>query len=363
MCDVKKNDSFFDLLEISIVEIEQIKTKKVINGDFKIINFLNKYSSIKVPTPTLFIDGVRVKTRDYRVVYKCNCGNINKIHLSKFLNKTTFKCVKCKEDEIKSKKHSYMLKNKLYVKIDKNNTPLNLTDIIIRSNNNFLNEDENFKIKYFIKNLTIDEFNDIKKNIISVDGFDIINNEVKFEPHLITQNQLKYSQYIIFNDKKINLKNVKFKCENCGDVYNTTRKLKTKINYHKSLCPKCVFCNKTFKIKKYKTKFNDIITYQGNLELLFINKCEMNNIKILNGESIEYEVKNKKHKYRVDFYLPEIKYLIEIKDNHIWHREQIKSGIWELKEQTVKKYSIKNNLNYKILFQEDIDEFFTSIKI
>lgn len=363
MCEVKKNDSFFDLLEISIIEIENINTKNVIKGDFKILNYLSKYSSNKVSTPTLYIDNVRVNTRDYRVMYKCQCGNINKIHLSKFLKKTTFKCVKCKEDEIKSKKHSFMLKNKLYTKKDKNKVPFTLSEIITQSNINFFNEDDEFKNKYFIKNLTIDEFNTIKKNIVSVDGIDIVNNDVRFEPHIITKNQLKYSQYIIFNDNKINLKNVKFICEGCGDVYNTTRKLKTKINYHKSLCPKCVFCNKTFKIKKYKTKFNDDINYQSGLELEFINKCEINNIQILNGESIEYVFKDKKHIYRVDFYLPELKILVEIKDNHVWHREQIKSGVWDVKSQSAKNYSKKNNLKYIILFQEDINEFFTSIKI
>lgn len=363
MCAVEKINSFFDFLEKSIIEIENIKTGKVLKGIFNIKNHINKYSSTKENTPTLFLNDVRVKTREYKVLHKCECGHINKIHLSKFLIKTYFKCVKCREDKVKRKNHSDMYKNKLYPKLKIIKPTLTLNEVISQSNVKFSNESDDFKKQYFTKNLTFNEFNKIKKNVISINGLNIVNHDITFEPHLITKNQSKYSQYIIINGDKINLKNVQFICESCGDIYNTTRKLKTKINYYKSLCTKCTFCNKTFKIKQYQTKFNDSIIYQSGLELDFIHKCELNGMKILNGESVEYVFKNKKHVYRIDFYLPEYGYLIEIKGNHIWHREQLKSGVWLIKENSAKEYSKKNNLKYIILFQEEIENFITSIKI
>jgi hypothetical protein len=45
--------------------------------------------------------------------------------------------------------------------------------------------------------------------------------------------------------------------------------------------------------------------------------------------------------YRVDFRINNI--LIEIKDNHIWHQNDVKSGKWLSKEDAVKKL-VKNNI-------------------
>ena len=40
------------------------------------------------------------------------------------------------------------------------------------------------------------------------------------------------------------------------------------------------------------------------------------------------------------------KYLIEIKDNHIWHRNEIDSGKWQAKEQAVYNLIESNNEKY-----------------
>jgi len=62
-------------------------------------------------------------------------------------------------------------------------------------------------------------------------------------------------------------------------------------------------------------------------------------------------------KYHVDFYIPDKKLLIEIKDNHIWHKREIDSGKWHMKEKIAKKYSIRNNLKYKIIFTQYLEDF------
>ena len=175
-------------------------------------------------------------------------------------------------------------------------------------------------------------------------------------------NQSKYSQYIIIDNIKVHLSNIQYKCENCCNVFNTTRRPKKKINNLKIMCSKCPFCNKTFKIRNYVTKFGDIITYQSKLEHNFILMCEKLNIKILNGFTIDYIFKNKNHKYRIDFFLPEHKLLVELKSNHIWHRTQLNSGVWFVKQTTAEKYSSENNLTYKLLFQEDLENFFNLLR-
>jgi hypothetical protein len=54
---------------------------------------------------------------------------------------------------------------------------------------------------------------------------------------------------------------------------------------------------------------------------------------INNGPKIKYSFNNKELNYRVDFIYGNI--LIEIKDNHIWHKNDIKSGKWNAKETAV----------------------------
>jgi len=184
-----------------------------------------------------------------------------------------------------------------------------------------------------------------------------------FLPPLLVSNQAKYSQYILVDNKKILLTNITFKCENCDDVFKTTRRIKTKMSSNKILCRKCLFSNKVFKIKRYVTIFNDIITYQSNLELEFIKKCENLNVKILNGPKIPFNFQNKKNiKYYVDFFLPDFNMIIEIKANHIWHRNQLKNGLWSAKQNAAEEYSKSNKITYKILFQEDIDSFFDLLR-
>ena len=53
--------------------------------------------------------------------------------------------------------------------------------------------------------------------------------------------------------------------------------------------------------------------------------------------------------------------MVETKDNHIWHQEQIKSGKWEKKEDAAIKYCTKNNMKYVLLFPNDIEEFFKNL--
>jgi predicted SprT family Zn-dependent metalloprotease len=362
MEEVKKN-TFIDILEKSIVHIESIKDRSIIKEGLSIRSFKNKYSNLDGGSLILFNGELPVKTREYKVLYKCECGVDNLIHLSKYLKKEIMRCVKCRETEEKRFNHSQLL-------LSKNFKPKNIVkkvyDIkkhIEESTNDFDKESEEFVKNYYEKNLTIDEFNILLNKIVSIDGFDVINNKFDFVPVMKVSNQVKYSQYIVSGDNKISLNNIKYRCENCETVFNTTRRPKTKIKNHKILCSTCSFCNNIFKKRKYKTNFGDVITYQSKSEMLFIETCEKMGIRVLNGEKINYVINGKKRKYYVDFYLPDHGCLIEIKDNHIWHINELKSGVWAKKQKCAEDYCDENNLIYKILFQNEINDFLTSIKI
>jgi hypothetical protein len=89
---------------------------------------------------------------------------------------------------------------------------------------------------------------------------------------------------------------------------------------------------------------NEIIMYQSKLELKFIEWCVSNNIIVKNGPNIDYVFNDKQHKYRVDFEIDG--FLIEIKDFHIWHRNQVESGKWDEKVNAANKF-INDHKEYK----------------
>ncbi len=70
---------------------------------------------------------------------------------------------------------------------------------------------------------------------------------------------------------------------------------------------------------------------------------------INDGPKISYTFSNKQHKYVVDFYIQKINVLIELKDNHIWHKNQIASGKWKAKIDQIKNLLITNEYSDYLL--------------
>jgi len=96
------------------------------------------------------------------------------------------------------------------------------------------------------------------------------------------------------------------------------------------------------------------IRYQSQQEFRFINWCIDNRVRIINGPDIKYEWNSKTHKYRVDFQIPDYKILVEIKDNHIWHKIQIENGKWGAKEESAKQWCEENGWTYDIIFPKTL---------
>ena len=362
MNKIEGTEKFFDLLEKSIIGVETINGSFLEKDFLKLCWFKNKYSNLDHPSLSIFYNNSPLNRNNHKVTYECLCGQINKIHIKKFLSKKTLVCSKCRETEEKRKKHSELLRSKDFKKKDNTIKKMSNEEEINSGETQFNLENYEFKEKYYHRNLTLGEFNQIKEKIVAVNGINVVGKEYIFLPTIKVKNQTKYSQFILEDENKIPFKNIMFKCDNCDDVFNTSRKPKNKINNYKILCPKCSLCNKTFKIRNLNTIFGDKIIYQSKLEKEFIKCCEIRNIRILNGPNINYDFKGKVHKYRVDFYLPKHNLLIEIKANHIWHRKQLECGVWKSKILSTIEYTKENNLTYKILFQEDIEEFFNLLR-
>lgn len=332
----------------------KIDKKVYYDGKFFPILFKNKYSSSIVDTIRIKNNEDILPIKDMLVKYKCpTCESEHTILLKKFLYKNTTKCRKCSEDFEKRKNQSNYLTKSFadfgkIVKMNIDKIEISIEDIINNSLFEFKNETKDFKDRYFIKVPTIEEFNLIK-NKIKIDNINM--DKIIYYPYIKTNHSHKYSPKILYNNKFYLLYNIKYKCESCELEFNG-RDIKKRCNQYKILCRKCTMCNKTFKIRHTKNIKGDIIRYQSSPEIDLINFCKTNSILIENGPSIDYIFNNKKHKYYVDFKIKNI--LIEIKDNHIWHRNEIESGKWKCKEKAALEYCEENDLVYKLIMKEDV---------
>ena len=313
--------------------------------------YKHKYSSTGKPSPTLYIDGVPItgkqRTSKYKVEFICECGNKSTTVLCKFLTKTKMTCTHCRENEEKVNWHRkyYQLKRFGITRGNK---------VKVINDRCFDDESDEFKKEYFKRNLTVSEFNIIKKHIYSIDGITIEDKNIEFIAADKCNNGMIYSQAVIIDGIKHKLNDIQLKCAKCGRIFHITRHLKERFNNYNFDCKDCYLVNKVFKVQKYSSS----LTYQSKPELKFIETCIKNGIEITNGSKVEYDYNSKKHKYTIDFYLPNRKMQVEIKDNHVWHKNQVKSGKWKAKEDAAIKYCNEHNQKFVLLFSDKFNEFF-----
>ena len=266
-------------------------------------------------------------------------------------------CYKCKEQnpEKIDRQSKYITKSyKDFGKVQKlkQQPEKNTYEIIKKTENEFEKETQDFKNQYFEKNLTIDEFKRIIKDIKSIDGVEIENKKVEYFPIFKCNNQMKYSPSVLINDKIHRFKNLEFYCSMCADDFKARNEKNKAING--TLCPSCNFSNKIFKFKSIKNLNGKNVIYQSSPELKLIEHCNKNKILIKNGPKIEYDFMGKRKLYKVDFEIPSKRLLIEVKDMHIWHREQLDSGKWLAKENEARKFATKHGYIYYLIFKVDI---------
>jgi len=343
----------------SIIEIKDKDTSEVIaHKDIKIEYSISKYSAKKENIYHMTLNG-KIITKKYNVLFKYKCITCSTIHIvssTQFLRKFNSESVRCYDcrnlDEIKRDLQSQMMKNNTIAsnnkekKIEDNN--IIIIDFIKNkeeSIKSFENEDDDFKNSYFLKHLTLAEFEKISKNLVSLEnGKYTDKNTFDFWPVYKTNNQMLYTSVLYDKINKTIFKANQpiLKCDNCENKWRAKSLDKFK-NDIKIYCKDCSLVNKTFNLKPFKNINNDKILYQSKLELKFIKFCNDKNIIVVNGPKIEYIFNDKKRTYKVDFQIG--MNLIEIKDEHVWHKNEIKSGKWDAKENAAKKYIQDNKLN------------------
>jgi hypothetical protein len=343
----------------NIVFIQHKKNKDYIN--YKLITvekLIAKCSNTKNPIYKLKIDNKLIsKNNPYIVKYKCiSCPNYHIValnNISRKINKNQVECRICKELNIDKRKNQsdFLIDNGGILGLKDYKKPeikhISNKEFIILSEDEFKEEEDEFQHIYYRKHLTIDEFERIRNKIISIQTDKFLDiSHFQYIPTLHIHNQTKYNPhfYNIENDTFEKINYIKFQCDLCDNTF-INRDLYIQKNRLKILCQDCNFVNNTFKIRHFKNCIGVKITYQSKLELKFIMYCNKNNIKVENGPKINYTHNSKQKRYIIDFYLPQLNTLIEIKDNHCWHKENIKNGKWGAKINAVKK--IVENNTYK----------------
>ena len=88
--------------------------------------------------------------------------------------------------------------------------------------------------------------------------------------------------------------------------------------------------------------------------------CNDNDIVVQNGDVVHYTWHGKELKYIIDFKLPQQKLLLELKDNHVWHREQVKSGKYGCKVAAARAWAVALGFTYHVVFQKEYMNFIKS---
>jgi hypothetical protein len=324
----------------NILEISDENKNAIEIHEIKLEFSCNKYSSKKNSIYHITLNGKHLsKKSTYGIKYKClTCEGIHVVGVTQFIrkvNKCSYRCyLCCNRDEEKRMQHSKFLKT--YV--PQNNIQDTKTLLQLKQESVIIFEecDDDFKEGYFRYHLTVDDYIRISKNLVSLQNGKHMVQNLEFWPIFKTNNQMLFSSvfYDKQNDMIVKAHQPIFKCQNCQNEWRAKTIEKFK-NCYKILCHDCSLCNKTFKIRNTKNNVNQIVLYQSRLELKFIEWCNNTNLTVLNGPVLNYMFNDKERKYKVDFQIADI--LIEIKDDHVWHKNEISSGKWQLKENAAKQ--------------------------
>ncbi len=341
---------------------------EVINGTYTIQYITAKYSNTKTPIYKLVINGKAIsRNNSFTVTYKCiTCDVVQEITLNLFMRKVNqngVRCLSCVNyNEDKCNAHSEFMKSNSkqifggeYSKPKKVST-MSLSEHLTWSNKSWEEEDDDFKDSYFNTHLTTEEFERIRGQIKGINNKKLTNLDGwMYFPVYRIYNQTKYTPMLVKIDDNIVEKPyyITFNCESCGCEY-THRDLETAKNKIKMMCRDCTLTNRTFRIRKMDLKSGKSIVWQSIPEKRFILWCEDHNILVQNGPKIPYEFMGKARDYRVDFELPELKLLIEIKDNHCWHKGQVESGKHGAKVTAAENWCKDNGYSYKIVFPTNL---------
>jgi hypothetical protein len=334
-----------------------------------------KYSNTKEPIAKMVINKKPIsRNNSYLVKFVCpTCNTTREITLNLFMrrvSKNTTRCYCCmNEDTEKCEKQSGFMKQNMskilegdYVKSQKVSEKT-LPEHLEFSMREWEKEDVEFINHYVLAHLSEEEFLRILPKIKGVGNNKIVNLEGwTYFPYYRVFNQTRYTPMLV--NKKTNVlekpQYITFECENCGNSF-THRDLEIVKNKLKIFCQGCTLTNRIFRLRTHITKNGTKILWQSIPERRFIEWCDEHSIEIKNGPTIQYKFQEKIHAYRVDFELPSLKRLIEIKDNHCWHKQQVATGKFGAKESAAIEWCNDKAYTFSVIFPKTLQELKDSL--
>lgn len=314
------------------------------------------YSNTKVPVPRFLLDNTVIpRNNDIVVGYVClNCGVQNEVTLNLYLRKVVKQTRCC--DACRGSAHSSSGPKIPAVESKWKDKPL--SQRLEESEKDFLAEDAEFQASYFLTHLTKDEFQRIRTKLKSVGQGKLSDLRMwEYFPYYRVWNQTKYTPMLIHtqNNQIEKPAYVQWVCDECDQEF-INRDLEVQKNRLRILCADCGFCNRTFKVRSMITLWGKI-RYQSVQEKRWIEWCVDANIPVENGPRISYSFSGKDHIYKVDFQIPSLKRLVEIKDNHVWHKQQVASGKWSKKEEAAQKWCAEHGWQYDMVFPKTLSKW------
>lgn len=335
-------------LLLNIKYIANKKTSKKVDIDtLRFVYHTGKYSNTKIPIYKIELNGkVLSRNNPYKICYECiicGCENlVNLDNIARKINRNRRCCKHCQNsiDEKRAAQSEFMTGKNIreYSKPQKiYKRDIRGHDLITLSREKFSEMDDDFVETYFRKHLTEEEYNRIKDKILSFQHGKMKSEDYEYYPYICVWNQSVFSPKL-FNKEKAVFETpsyVEFRCELCGKSF-VNRDLYIQKNKLKIYCQDCGFCNRTFKIRSTQNYIGEKITYQSKYELKFIKFCNQHKIRVLDGPTLLYTWNDKTNlRYRVDFYLPDLDWIVELKDHHHYHRQQVECGKWDAKLKAV----------------------------
>jgi hypothetical protein len=305
-----------------------------------------KYSAKKTAIWHLLLNGKSISRKDiYNFIYTCvTCGSKHKIttvSLLRKINKCSHECIECVNLNVQ-KRATHSANFASYIKSDEHSQVEQVIKTYVQKRDECLVKfnalDDDYKQAYFNTHLTPEDYTRISKNIISFHNGKYTDlTDIEYWPVYNSTNQMTFTHMMYHKSQGIIFKPHQpiLKCDNCDEHWRAKSIERFKNCVHIQ-CKTCSLVNNTFILRRYQNVNREPILYQSKLELKFINWCNNNGIVVKNGPIIPYTFAGKERTYRVDFIIVNANssdnILIEIKDNHVWHRNDLESGKWQAKE-------------------------------
>lgn len=276
-------------------------------------------------------------------MYKCeSCSSISTVSTTQILRRVSSAsrtCYLCRNKAVeKREQHKCFMRTEWSKVVNGENVKTkqrdkSVMDIYIESVGLFQQQATDFKEKFLKSHLSKDEFAALRESIVAFDNGNVVCcDNIAYLDVYKTSNQQVFTSCLYDEASKqlISTLQPTLKCQECGEhfVAKSIHKLKDR---QRCLCRTCFLCNSVFKRRHTMNCINARITYQSKMELAFIKWCNANSIVVTNGPNLPYVHNDVQRVYMVDFHIPHINMLIEIKDKHVWHMKEVETGKWAAK--------------------------------